>query len=229
MLETLVKLASSTFQAPLKSPGPPELQKFCKGFVALMDLDEMDEDTTKSVSAAPSVAAGSMAVVPYVPPKKQKVANTDEMKRGKEVDKGCKDGMRNILWGFLLRLTWTKKMIMIGVLASWFFVLLTNPVLADKAGRACADLFNLMIYRVWQFVSAFYEGFLTNLFDPFSSPAQQPTGNIQTSQPSHVEHQQVPTKSGWEHFMHELGTAAFGAACTLCLCFAQIFKAQPTA
>ena len=191
-----------------RCPGDPELQNFCRGFVALMELEGAGKEAEKPMCT--SAPEESLAVVPYVPKK------VEQSKTGEEKPMCTSVTWSGYMHGQVEKLTWCKKLCLCFFGMSFVFVLLTNPILADRAGRGLADTLNLGLLRIGQFINAFYEGFFNNLFNPFgqATPMQVNMGAIQ---PALAPPQAAVTKTAWETFMHELGTAAFGAVTTLLL------------
>ena len=208
-----------------RAPGEPELQKFARTFLALQELEELgkesDEKKEKAKTASGlSNSAQPLAVVPYVASKKMK----------EEPEATALDMVSSIVKGACTMVMaqfgkWPRGVRLCVALVILYFLLLllTSPLLAKKCGELTAEIINLLLLRVWEFWETFQLSLLRKLGLAYPEPGrahydgherEDDFGNMQHAH-NHRQNTELTVQGAWNQFIHEIGTATFGALCTI--------------
>ena len=101
--------------------------------------------------------------------------------------------------------------------------MVTSPVVAVRSGEAAADLVNMCVLRLYDFWWTFQRTLLERLgllYYPARKPAGQPIHHELEGREKFIQHtapqpEELSFGTWWGHFVHELGTATFGALVAL--------------
>ena len=199
-------------RAARRSPGDPELQKFARTLLALIELDEMSAEQREAPPARQE--STSLAVVPYKQKKKEAASDSHTFTAfasGIYRNTTCTFArLPNSLKGALCLLG-----LYVGLL------LLTSPVLAAKGGEFAAEVLNLLVLRVIDFWQTFQLALLRKLgLAPSEQVVYVPVGHeLEHESTPHYPIRTVlapqPTRSAWDQFVHDVGTASLGLLCVV--------------
>ena len=124
-----------------KSPGEPELGKYCRTLLALIEYESDERGKADSslpmengtAAAAAAVPASELALVPVEPVLKKK--------RAEEIVEKSTPGIKQHLQDLghcVGSWTWPKKLAVLLAVLVGIFIVLTSPIIADRAGGAVA-------------------------------------------------------------------------------------------
>jgi hypothetical protein len=202
-----------------KSLGEPELGKYCRTLLALIEYESDErgkadtsmpkEDGTATATAA--VPAGELALVPVEPVLKRKRAEEIVVKSTPGIKQHLQD-----LGHCVGSWTWPKKLAVLLAVLAGIFIVLTSPIIADRAGEAVAAGINLTFMRLGEFLYAFQRSLLINLgvYYPRAEEYRFMNSNKPVYHEAEPVRDRIETRANynpWHELMHELGSATFGA------------------
>jgi hypothetical protein len=202
-----------------KSLGEPELGKYCRTLLALIEY-ESDErgkaDTSMpkkdgTATATAAVPAGELALVPVEPVLRRKRAEEIVVKSTPGIKQHLQD-----LGHCVGSWTWPKKLAVLLAVLAGIFIVLTSPIIADRAGEAVAAGINLTFMRLGEFLYAFQRSLLINLgvYYPRAEEYRFMNSNKPVYHEAEPVRDRIETRANynpWHELMHELGSATFGA------------------